>query len=121
MEALPSSINHDVVPMKFTFDKNDFRLSFATIGMLMLISVVVSRFISKKTVLPGVPEFKGVPILGTLPMYLAHGAPELLGKLVATGDDGISFANMMGTFVVSVHSPALTKEVLLCPEEIASR
>lgn len=73
-------------------------------------------------VLPGVPELKGVPILGALPMYLRKGIPHVIGRMIEIGGDGgIAYANVVSSVLVSVHEPALVKEVLGFPDEIASR
>ncbi|KAL8793065.1 MAG: hypothetical protein Q9195_004377 [Heterodermia aff. obscurata] len=93
----------------------------AAVGLLMLVGFLTFKSVSSDDVLPGVPELKGVPILGALPVYLKHGAPRLLGKLIALGDDGISYAKVGNKFLVSVHSPAMIREVLTYSGEIASR
>ena len=93
----------------------------AAVGLLMLVGFLTFKSISSNDNLPGVPEFKGVPILGALPVYLKHGAPQLLGKLVALGDNGISYAKIVDQYLVSVHHPAMIREVLAYSGEIASR
>jgi len=93
----------------------------AAVGLLMLLGFLTFKSVSSDDVLPGVPELKGVPILGAMPIYLKHGMPQLLGKLIAIGDDGISYANVVNNVLVSVHDPAMVREVLAYPEEIASR
>ena len=93
----------------------------ATIGLLMLVGFLTFKTLSSDDVLPGVPELKGVPIVGALPMYLKHGAPQLLGRLIALGDNGISYANIGNRFLVSVHDPAMVREVLAYSGDIASR
>jgi hypothetical protein len=47
--------------------------------------------------------------------------PQLLSKLIAIGDDGISYVNVVNNVLVSVHDPVMVREVLAYPEEIASR
>lgn len=93
----------------------------ATVGVLMLLGFLTFKSISSDDILPGVPELKGVPILGALPMYLKHGAPQLLGKLIALSDNGISYAKIVDRFLVSVHHPAMIREVLAYSGEVASR
>lgn len=61
----------------------------AGVGLLMLLGILTFRSVSSDDVLPGVPQLKGLPILGAMPMYFKHGMPPLLGKLIAIGDDGI--------------------------------
>ena len=93
----------------------------AAVGLLMLVGFLTFKSVSSDDVLPGVPKFKGFPILGALPVYLKHGAPQLLGKLIALGENGISYAKVGNTFLVSVHDPAMIREVLAYSGEIASR
>ncbi|MCJ1274219.1 hypothetical protein MMC21_002014 [Puttea exsequens] len=93
----------------------------ATLGLLMLLGLLTFRAVSSDNVLPGVPELKGIPILGAMPIYLKHGMPQLLSKLIAIGDNGISYANVVNHILVSVHDPAMVREVLTLPAEIASR
>ncbi|KAM7185125.1 Cytochrome P450 [Naviculisporaceae sp. PSN 640] len=81
-----------------------------------------SKFAGARHVLPGVPELKGVPVLGALPMYLRKGIPHVIGRMIEIGGDGgIAYANVVSSVLVSVHEPALVKEVLGFPDEIASR
>jgi hypothetical protein len=91
------------------------------VGLLMLFGFLMYKAVSSQNVLPGVPELKGVPILGAMPIYLKDGMPQLLGKLIAIGDEGISYTNVVNNVLVSVHDPAMVREVLAYPEEIASR
>jgi hypothetical protein len=93
----------------------------AVVGLLMIVGLVTFKSVSSRDVLPGVPEFKGVPFLGAMPTYLREGMPALLGKLIATGDEGISYANIVGNVLVSCHDPAMVREVHAMPDEIASR
>ena len=88
---------------------------------LTLLGCLTFKSVSSDKVLPGVPQLKGVPILGALPIYLKYGMPHLLGKLIAIGQDGISYANIANNVLVSVHDPAMVREVLAYPEDIASR
>lgn len=90
-------------------------------GLLMLLGILTFRSVSSDNVLPGVPQLKGVPILGAMPMYLKHGMPPLLSKLIAIGDSGISYVNVVNKVLVSVHDPAMIREILAYPEEVASR
>ena len=93
----------------------------AAVGLLMLLGFLTFKSIHSDDILPGVPELRGVPILGALPVYLKHGAPPLLGKLIAIGDNGISYVKVVNKFLVSVHDPAMIREVLAYSGEIASR
>lgn len=93
----------------------------AAVGLLMILGLVTFRSVLSEKILPGVPELKGVPFLGAMPIYLKHGMPQLLGRLIAIGEDGISYAKVVNNVLVSVHDPAMVKEVLSYPEEIASR
>ncbi|KAK4208478.1 putative cytochrome P450 [Rhypophila decipiens] len=100
------------------------KLFLGLIVLLFLITLV--RVSSRSTrhggVLPGVPELRGVPILGALPMYLRKGIPHVIGRMIEIGGDGgIAYANVVSSVLVSVHEPALVKEVLGFPDEIASR
>ncbi|KAH8889468.1 putative N-alkane-inducible cytochrome P450 [Thozetella sp. PMI_491] len=90
-------------------------------GLFILLALVSSASIPSKKVLPGIPELKGIPILGAAPIYLKYGMPELLSRLIAIGTDGISYANVVNNVLVSVHDPAMVREVLAYPEDIASR
>ena len=93
----------------------------AAVGLLMLLGILTFRSASYDYVLPGVPQLKGVPLLGAMPMYLKHGMPPLLSKLIAIGVDGISYVNVVNKVLISVHDPALIREILALPEEVASR
>lgn len=93
----------------------------AAVGLLMLLGFLTFKSISSDHVLPGVPQLKGVPFLGAMPTYFMHGMPQLLGNLIAIGGDGISYAKVVNKVLVSLHDPAMLREVLAYPEEIASR
>ena len=93
----------------------------AAVGLFMLLGFLTFKSVSSDDILPGVPEVKGVLIWGALPVYLKHGAPQLLGKLIAIGDNGISYAKVVNKVLVSVHDPAMIREVLTFSGEIASR
>ena len=93
----------------------------AAVGLLMLLGILTFRSASSDNILPGVPQFKGLPILGAMSMYFKHGMPQLLGKLIAIGDDGISYVHVVNNVLVSVHDPAMVREVLAYPEQFASR
>jgi hypothetical protein len=93
----------------------------ATVGLLMFTGFLVLKSVSSNNVLSGVPELKGVPVLGAVPMYLKYGMPQLVSRLIAIGNDGISYANVVSNVLVSVHDPAMVREILAYPEEIASR
>lgn len=106
---------------KFGTDMGPSIIVTAAVGLLMLVGFLTFKSVSSDDVLPGIPELKGFPILGALPMYLKHGAPQLLGKLIALGDNGISYTKVGNRFLVSVHDPAMIREVLTYSGEIASR
>ena len=93
----------------------------AAVGLLMLLGILTFRSVSSDSVLLGVPQLKGVPVLGAIPMYLKLGMPQLLSRLIAIGDDGISYVNIVNKVLVSVHDPAMIREILALPEEVASR
>ena len=93
----------------------------AAVGLLMLLGFLTVKSVSSDKILPGIPQLKGTPLLGALPIYLQHGMPTFLGKLIAVGDNGISYANIVNAVLVSVHDAAMVREVLAYPPEIASR
>ena len=91
------------------------------VGLFMLLGFLTFKSVPSENVVLGIPELKGVPILGAMPIYLKYGVPHLLEKLIAIGHDGISYTNVVNNVLVSVHDPAMVREVLAYPEEIASR
>ena len=93
----------------------------AAVGLIMLLGFLTFKTVASEHILPGFPELKGIPVLGAVPLYFSLGAPQLLEKLIAVGSGGISYANLVKSTLVSVHDPALVKEVLSYPEEVASR
>lgn len=93
----------------------------AFVGLLMVLGLVTIKSVSSRDVLPGVPEYKGVPLLGAMPTYLREDMPALLGKLIATGNEGTSYANIFGNVLVSCYDPAMVREVHAMPDEVASR
>ncbi|KAM7217249.1 Cytochrome P450 [Rhypophila decipiens] len=92
----------------------------ASVGAVVLL-VLANALVARSSILPGVPKLKGYPLVGSLPEYLARGPAHLMDRLIDTGGEGISYANVAGSVVVSVHEPAMVKEVLSLPDEIASR
>ena len=96
-------------------------ITTAAVGLIMLLGILTYKTVVFETILPEIPELKGVPLLGAVPLYFKIGAPQLLEKLMAVGSGGISYANLVKSTLISVHSPALAKEVLNYSEEIASR
>lgn len=71
MNFATHSVHHDVVvPSGLTFEKNEFRALVVLIALVMLVKFFITRVFTGEVVLPGVPEFKGLPILGTIPVYL---------------------------------------------------
>ncbi|KAK3315594.1 putative cytochrome P450 [Apodospora peruviana] len=93
----------------------------ATVGLLMFMGLLTFISSVSEDVLPGVPELKGFPVLGALPSHLINGIPDTINRLIAIGSEGISYANVVSNVLVSVHEPALVREVLGYPDEIASR
>ena len=93
----------------------------SAVGLLMLLGFLTFKSMTSDGPLPGVPELKGVPIFGAMPIYLKYGMPKLLGKLIAIGEDGVSYANVVNNVLVSVHDPAMVREVHSYPDEVASR
>ncbi|KAG6986587.1 hypothetical protein G7Y79_00077g099790 [Physcia stellaris] len=96
-------------------------ITTAAVGLIMLLGFLTFKTVASEHIIPGIPELKGIPVLGAVPLYFSLGAPQLLEKLIAIGSDGISYANLVKSTLVSVHDPALVKEVLSYPEEVASR
>lgn len=101
--------------------------SLGVLAMLFGLAIPVSTrpklvpSVSNRDVLPGVPQIKGYPIIGVLPLFLRKGASHLLSKLIQTGNQGISYASVAGNILVSVHDPTMVKEVLAFPDNVASR
>lgn len=93
----------------------------AVVGLLMLLGILTQISITSEAILPGVPKLKGFSIFGAIPIYFKQGAPQLLRNLIAIGGDGISYAKVGDKFLVSIHDPAMVREVLSFPDEIASR
>jgi len=106
---------------EFVADMSPSIIVTAAAGLLMFLGFLMFKSVSSDNVLPMVPKLKGVPILGAMPLYLKCGMPQLLSKLIAIGGDGISYANIVNNVLVSVHDPAMVREVLAYPDEIASR
>lgn len=71
--------------------------------------------------LPGVPQLKGAPILGALPLCIRLGIPNILSKLIAIGDEGISYVKIGNTILVSIHEPIMVRTVMTYSDEIATR
>ena len=111
---IPDALNEIVGGMKTS-------VAVVAVGLLMLWGFLTFNSVSSDHILPGVPKLKGVPFLGVMPTYFMHGMPQLLGSLIAIGDDGISYAKVVNKVLVSLHDPAMLREVLAYPEEIASR
>ena len=108
-------------PHKLGMDLSPSIVVTAAVGLLMLLGFLTFKSVSSDNILPGVPELQGVPILRVMPTYLKHGMPHLLSRLLAIADDGISYANVINNVLVVVSDPAMVREVLSYPEEIASR
>jgi len=117
---LPDSIQDFVADMNRT-ELGPSLIVTATVGLLMALGFITFKSMFSGDPLPGVPELKGAPILGAMPMYLKRGMPYMLGKLIGIGGDGISYANIVGNVLVSVHDPAMVREVHMMPDEVASR
>jgi len=94
----------------------------AVSGLFVLLGLFAFQLISASDKsLRGVPELKGYPLLGAAHYYLQDGMPSLLGRLIAVGNKGISFARVGHNILVSVHGPELVKEVHAFTDDIASR
>ena len=106
---------------KLGADMDPSMIVTAAVGLLVLLGFLILRSASSDNVLAGVPKVKGVPTFGALPELLKHGMPQLLGKLIAIGDGGYSYANVVNKVLVSVHDPAMVREVLAYSGGIASR
>ena len=107
--------------LKFGANMSPSVVVTAVVGLLMLLSFLTFKSKSFDDVLPGVPEYKGIPVLGALPVLLKHRMPYVLDKLIAIGECGISYSNVFNNVLVSVHDPAMVREVLAYPTDIASR
>src|SRR3954447_10483605 len=83
----------------------------AIVGFLVFMGFLMFKSVSSDNVLAGVPELKGVPVLGAVPMYLKYGMPQLVSRLTTIGNDGISYANIVSNVLVSVHDPAMVREI----------
>ena len=116
----PSMISDDSLH-KFGANMSPSVVVTAAIGLLMLLGFFTFKSLSIDDYLPEVPEYKGVPVLGALPVLLKHGMPRLLEKLITIGEGGISYTNVFNKFLISVHDPAMVREVLAYPTDIASR
>ena len=116
----PIMISDDAL-LKFGANMTPSVFVTAAVGLLMLLGFLTFKSVSFDDILPGVPEYKGVPVLGAMPILLKHGMPHLLEKLIAIGEGGISYANVVNYVLISVHDPAMVREVLAYPTEIASR
>ena len=111
----------DDAQLKFGANVSPSVIVTAAVGLLMLLGFLTFKSVSFNDILPGVPEYKGLPVLGATPVLLKHGMPHLLEKLIAIGEGGISYANVVNNILISVHDPAMVREVLAYPTEIASR
>lgn len=91
-------------------------------GLLILLVLVSFHLLSASDKgLNGVPELKGYPLLGAAHYYLQDGLTSLAGRLIAVGNNGISFTRVGHKVFVCVHQPELVKEVLGYPDDVASR
>lgn len=93
----------------------------ATIGLLTFLGILTNHSSKSEPILPGIPKLKGYPIVGAIPIYFRHGMAILLETLTKLGDDGISYARVGNKTLVSVHDPAMVKEVLSFTDKVASR
>lgn len=116
-----SSIHHDVTAVTLIVSRGGQWTWVAALIVLVAVTIFASKSRESRRKIHGIPEFGSIPMLGGSFVYLTQGMPGLLRGLIATGKDGISYTDMMGNRVVSVHQDALTREVLSLPEEIASR
>ena len=120
MVRAPVMVSDDAL-LKFGANMSPSVVVTAAVGLLMLLGFLTFKSVSLDGILPGVPEYKGVPVLGAMPILLKHGMPHLLEKLIAIGEGGISYANVVNNVLISVYDPAMVREVLAYPTEIASR
>ena len=120
-EVITSTMDSDGLRPLIVADLGPSVMTTAAVGLIMLLGILTFKKAVSETFLPGIPELKGFPFLGAVPLYFKLGAPQLLDKLMEAGSGGISYANLVQNTLISVHSPALAKEVLNYPEEIASR
>ena len=120
MEVLPASVSHNVF-LELAFAARENGRSFIAAGLLILVFIFISMSISGHTILPGVPEYRSFLSFGPMLISLTQGMPELLSRMMAVGSEGVCYANVMGNIVVSIHDPAMMREVLQYPDEIASR
>lgn len=95
-------------------------LMTSAIGLLLFLILIIFKFTIATKALPGVPKLEG-NIISFMYIYLRRGIPELLNRLIAISNDGISYTNVAKTVVVLIHEPALVREVLNLPVEVASR
>ena len=119
--AKASTMDPDSLRTLMMTDMGPSIVTTAAVGLIMLLGFLTFKTVASEHIIPGIPELKGIPVLGAVPLYFSLGAPQLLEKLIACGSDGISYANLVKSTLVSVHDPALVKEVLSYPEEVASR
>ena len=120
MDALQASVSHNVFLELASAARENGR-SFIAAGLIMLVAIFISKSVSRHTVLPGVPEYRSFPVIGPMLISLTQGIPELLSRMMAVGSEGISYTNLLGNVVVSIHDPAMMREVLKYPDDIASR
>ena len=95
------------------------QLTVATVPLLVALFAIEAYF--SCYTLPGVPELKGVPVLGVLPIYLIYYIPQILGKLVTIGVDGISYARIVNKVIISIQDPMMAQQILTFPNEVSSR
>ena len=119
--AKTSTMDPDSLHTLMMTDIGPSIITTAAVGFIMLLGFLTFKTVASEHIIPGIPELKGIPVLGAVPLYLSLGAPQLLEKLIAIGSGGISYANLVKGTLVSVHDPALVKEVLSYPEDVASR
>ena len=120
MDVLQASVSHNVFLELASAARENGR-SFIVAGLIMLVVIFISKSISGQNLLPGVPEYRNFPVFGPMLISLTQGMPELLGRMMAVGSERISYTNLLGNVVVSIHDPAMMREVLQYPDEIASR
>jgi hypothetical protein len=102
-------------------DVSPSAIAMMILGVLFLSGLLATRYSLFEAALPGVPKLRGYPVVGAIPIYFRDGMSLMLETLTKIGEDGISYARVGNKTLVSVHDPAMVKEVLNIPDGVASR
>ena len=70
-------MNSDDGLLKFGANMSPSIVVTAAVGLLMLLGFFTFKSVSFDDILPRVPEYKGVPVLGAMPILLKRGMPHL--------------------------------------------